>query len=166
MGHSVTTEDVNVRPDRGGPTILIHGPWPRPLTLTVGAAVQVGRLPDNDAVLEGGLVSRHHAVIIWATAEGRPTLEDLGSANGTLIEGKALKPGVVAELADGTVIEIGGHRLGVGRPAPAGPKPAPKAPAGGATISAEVSRPTERLPRQQPSGRSDGIGYVTFNKKK
>jgi hypothetical protein len=58
----------------------------------------IGRMPDNDVVVEDGYVSRRHCAILVHT-DGRCELQDVASKNGTLlnsqkIEGPtALKPG-------------------------------------------------------------------------
>jgi pSer/pThr/pTyr-binding forkhead associated (FHA) protein len=175
----------------GGGVVSIHGPWAKPVVLTQGSAYQIGRLPKNDMILEGPTVSRHHATIVWAPEAERPTIEDLASANGTIVNGVVVKAGEPRALTDGAVIDIGEHKLGVGGPAPgAKPKaktsatpPATPRPVGESTEATAVppgstklssgsqrlSRPTERNPR--PTGadsdsRHDGIGYVSFSNKK
>lgn len=45
----------------------------------------IGRAPDNDIVLSNRAVSRHHAVVYWE--EDRFLVEDLGSRNGTFVNG-------------------------------------------------------------------------------
>ena len=49
------------------------------------AKATLGRAPDNDIIVEDLKVSRHHAVI--ALTEGRYTITDLESANGTFVNG-------------------------------------------------------------------------------
>jgi pSer/pThr/pTyr-binding forkhead associated (FHA) protein len=51
--------------------------------------VIIGRGEDCDVVLDDPSVSRHHAAI-FAIAGARPVLEDLGSANGTFVNGRPL----------------------------------------------------------------------------
>ncbi len=77
--------------------------------------VTIGRGPENDVVLDAPQVSRHHARIVRGD-EG-VFLEDLGSANGTFVDGKrvervALEPGqtisfgsyaIRLDLARGTI---------------------------------------------------------------
>jgi pSer/pThr/pTyr-binding forkhead associated (FHA) protein len=171
-------------------TIQIHGPWGPPVTLAQGSALQIGRQPKNDLILEGPTVSRHHATIVWSPDKARPTIEDLASANGTSIDGKAIKAGDACLLPDGAIVEIGEHRIGVGRPVPGGPAAKAKTgstppktarpettiaanPKGGSPSEATArpsgltSRPTERLQRQPaPDSRHDGIGYVSFGNKR
>jgi pSer/pThr/pTyr-binding forkhead associated (FHA) protein len=65
--------------------------------------VTIGREPDNGIVLRDPSVSRHHARIFLD--RGRTAVEDLGSANGILVGGRAIgQPTVVSEGAE---IQIG-----------------------------------------------------------
>ncbi|MGA7672090.1 MAG: protein kinase [Nitrolancea sp.] len=68
-----------------------HGETLRELPLTANG-LTVGRLPDNDLVLEGNDVSRHHVRLEWDGA--RVTATDLGSSNGTLLADVRLLPHV------------------------------------------------------------------------
>jgi len=68
----------------------------------------VGRAGDCDITLEDGLVSRRHARI-WCDADTW-RIEDLGSRNGTRVNGK--KVGTAA-LADGDLVSIGRARIEV-----------------------------------------------------
>lgn len=69
--------------------------------------VQIGRMESNDIVLADLLASRHHAVIRWAA--GGYEIEDLGSANGTVLDGQPIRGR--APLRPGQVIRIGGTDL-------------------------------------------------------
>lgn len=69
-----------------------------------GDRLVIGRDPGCDIVVPGRLVSRDHAAIICA---GRTyTLEDLGSRNGTTVNGQPLAGPRI--LRDGDRIELGG----------------------------------------------------------
>ncbi len=54
-----------------------------------GGNFSIGREPGNDLVLDGGNVSRHHA-IIRVQDNGEYWLADLGSSNGTFLDGRCL----------------------------------------------------------------------------
>jgi pSer/pThr/pTyr-binding forkhead associated (FHA) protein len=71
------------------------------------AATRIGRLPDNDIVLNDDEVSRHHAVII--DTGGSFVITDLKSANGVQVQHRQLHPS--ATLADGDRISICGHEF-------------------------------------------------------
>ena len=70
--------------------------------LREGDTVQIGRVPDNNVVLNNSHVSRHHAVLVWR-GEGFE-LSDLGSSNGTLINGERITQPRI--LQDGDVIRL------------------------------------------------------------
>jgi pSer/pThr/pTyr-binding forkhead associated (FHA) protein len=71
----------------------------------------VGRGEDCAVVLADQEVSRHHAALI---VDGRDVyVEDLGSANGTTIDGAPVER---AELGDGQVLAIGQVRIVLERP--------------------------------------------------
>lgn len=64
---------------------------------------KVGRLADNDIVINDKRVSRHHAEV--AERSGRWVLRDYGSTNGTAVNGKIVKEAV---LKPGDAISLGG----------------------------------------------------------
>ncbi|OGT81407.1 MAG: hypothetical protein A3H91_06715 [Gammaproteobacteria bacterium RIFCSPLOWO2_02_FULL_61_13] len=66
----------------------------------------VGRKPDNDIQIDNLAVSGKHAMIITILDDS--FLEDLGSTNGTYVNGKLIKKHA---LKDGDVIAIGKHEL-------------------------------------------------------
>jgi SARP family transcriptional regulator, regulator of embCAB operon len=74
----------------------------RPYPLS-GVTTRIGRLDDNDIVLDDTEVSRHHAVII-DTGTGF-MITDVRSTNGVEVQGRRIQPS--ATLADGDHIRIG-----------------------------------------------------------
>jgi predicted component of type VI protein secretion system len=66
----------------------------------------IGRRPDNDICLPYPAVSGEHAAVVTILADS--FLEDLGSTNGTLVNGK---PVVKHFLRDNDLIDIGRQRL-------------------------------------------------------
>ncbi|OJZ67934.1 regulator [Mycobacterium paraffinicum] len=70
-----------------------------------GTATKVGRLPDNDIVLDDDTVSRFHAVIV--DTGNSFVITDLQSANGVDLGGERIRGS--ATLADGDRICICGH---------------------------------------------------------
>jgi len=66
----------------------------------------IGRRPDNDVCLPNLAVSGEHAAVVTILADS--FLEDLGSTNGTLVNGK---PVAKHFLRDGDHIDIGRHVL-------------------------------------------------------
>ncbi|MFL5348353.1 MAG: FHA domain-containing protein [Hyalangium sp.] len=53
--------------------------------------LQIGRLPDNDLVIDDPSVSKRHAVLQWDSVARRCMLTDLGSRNGTLINAEFIR---------------------------------------------------------------------------
>jgi FHA domain len=74
----------------------------RRLDLGIRDANTIGRGLENDIVLVDTSVSQRHAVISFDG--GRAFLRDLGSSNGTFIEGARISGG---ELTDGSAIKFG-----------------------------------------------------------
>jgi hypothetical protein len=66
----------------------------------------LGRGSDADVTLDDGGASRHHAQILWDGSRGE--LHDLGSTNGTLLNGQRVSK---APLPPDSVIEIGRSRI-------------------------------------------------------
>lgn len=64
--------------------------------------ITLGREPENALVLDDTAVSRRHAVIL--SAGGEWFLRDLGSSNGSWLNGVQLTPGAVRVLRNGDVI--------------------------------------------------------------
>jgi ABC-type multidrug transport system ATPase subunit/pSer/pThr/pTyr-binding forkhead associated (FHA) protein len=69
----------------------------------LGAIARLGREPDNDIVVDDLLVSRHHAELREAP-EGGYELVDLGSRNGTFVNGRRVERARLEEL---DVVAIG-----------------------------------------------------------
>lgn len=66
----------------------------------------VGRLPDCDLVIDDPSVSKRHAALEWDDVVKKCQLADLGSRNGTLVNGGALAAPEV-NLKDGDVVSFG-----------------------------------------------------------
>lgn len=113
-------------PEEMGAKNAIKGTGPLSVRLTIGdnkrevesplsKAVHLGRLdpaaevyPEIDLTNDGGLekgVSRRHARIL--KREATVVVEDLGSINGTFINGKRLAPYLPETLQDGDQLQIG-----------------------------------------------------------
>lgn len=84
----------------------------------VGADLAVGREVSCDVVFPGRRVSRRHCLVRRIVSEdGTLEVEDLGSINGTWVNGVRLPERGKRILQDGDVIEIGGAGLAVAIPA-------------------------------------------------
>src|SRR3970040_625782 len=66
----------------------------------------IGRKPHNDIQIDNLAVSGEHAVIVTILADS--FLEDLGSTNGTFVNGRTVKKHL---LQNNDVIEIGKYKL-------------------------------------------------------
>jgi len=69
----------------------------------------LGRNPACDVRVEHPSVSREHAVIHWA--DGQWWLRDLGSRNGSRVDGRTVQPGQPIAIARATVLHLGSVRL-------------------------------------------------------
>lgn len=118
----ITAEAVSLRSDKGtgkprapepvaprapkvesGEPILVMLDDDKPVkTLSIERRIRIGRQADNDLVVVDPGVSRHHAEVI--NSSGTCTLHDLGSTNGTYVNGS-----VVTEhaLREGDRISLG-----------------------------------------------------------
>ena len=84
--------------DRPGPTFLLNP----------GRDNTLGRSPEATIVVPDRLASRIHAVFRFDAARDAWTLHDLGSRNGTAINGAAVTQ---ADVADGAVVRVGTTEL-------------------------------------------------------
>ena len=71
--------------------------------------VLIGRSADCDLRIDSADVSRMHAAIV--AKSGRHFLEDLGSSNGTSLNGRPVRN---AELRNGDIVQIGDYLFYVG----------------------------------------------------
>ncbi len=80
-------------------------------SIAVSGPVVIGRSVGADIVLDDDFVSSKHARAFPSGSE--TLLEDLGSTNGTLLNGRRIAG--AQELRPGDVIDVGSMRLEVGR---------------------------------------------------
>ena len=80
------------RADQSNPTLLvvIDGPLAGSSISLTGATIGLGRSASNTMVLDDEFVSSHHARVYLDRASGKWTIEDLGSTNGTVVNGRRL----------------------------------------------------------------------------
>jgi len=67
----------------------------------------IGRRPYNDIVIDHLAVSGEHAVILLS-ANGSAEVEDMGSTNGTFVDGQTIKRHA---LRNGDMVEVGKYKL-------------------------------------------------------
>jgi Lon protease-like protein len=85
------------RGDAGG------GPNPRGVFKSAGDRMQLGSHPLNDVVLDDRTVSRFHSEV-FVDEKGNPWVKDLGSRNGTVVDGVRVKE---AALRTGSLLQLG-----------------------------------------------------------
>jgi pSer/pThr/pTyr-binding forkhead associated (FHA) protein len=98
--------------------------------------ITIGRKAQNDVQIDNLAVSGEHAVIVSIMDDA--FLEDLGSTNGTVVNGKAVKKHF---LQDNDVVELGKYKLKYVVEKKAQPKAAPTAPAAADFEKTMVLRP-------------------------
>ncbi len=74
--------------------------------LDLGRVMRIGRALENDLVVSDLQVSRHHAEF-RATPDGRFEIRDLGSHNGTYLNGMAIAKGGSALLGTADIVGVG-----------------------------------------------------------
>jgi adenylate cyclase len=98
--------------------IVVTPPDKAESLVELGERLTIGRSPKNELVLDDQSASRHHAEIRHV-GRGHYRVADLGSANGTWVNGRRLA--VPRELQDGDQILIGRVMLRFVAPASSGP---------------------------------------------
>ncbi len=68
--------------------------------------LSVGRLPDCDLVIDDSSVSKRHAVLKWSADHQRCSVTDVGSTNGTFLNGASTVQGETV-LRDGDILSFG-----------------------------------------------------------
>lgn len=86
-----------------GPALALE----RGQRIDVPARITLGRSPDCSVVLEDPAVSALHAVVL--VEDGRCLVEDMGSRNGTLLDGRPVQGR--APVVEGDEIQVGDVRL-------------------------------------------------------
>jgi len=121
LGTTVTGARGSDRPP-GGDKFLLHIVFPTELrrTVVLGAGeTSIGRDPGLDGVLvDHGTISRQHATLVWSAAQRAHAVRDLGSRNGTWVDGVPVKDTQRA-LISGSLLRLGDTLLVYEEDAPA-----------------------------------------------
>jgi DNA-binding NtrC family response regulator len=99
------TRAVGPSASRVGIQVMVLSGSAKGQTKTLGAhgtSLRIGKAPDNDLVLPDDTVSRHHCELERTDAGVR--VKDLGSTNGTKVQGARISEAVVQP---GTVLKVG-----------------------------------------------------------
>jgi adenylate cyclase len=147
---------------------LVGGAETRSIPLAGGGICHIGRGNGNTVVLDDTQVSRAHAMIQWDPS-GCYYLSDLGSRNGTLVNGRRVSAPVI--LQPGDRITIGHHEFVFEAEAGAGPKPLQAEPGGTVadlslrllTIVVTDIRDFTGLSRRLPEARLSELMRVYFD---
>ncbi len=83
-----------------------------------GEKISMGRSADCNLPIRDRFLSRHHAEFLWL--DGSWHIHDLGSANGTFLNGSRLE--VTERLREGDVVMLGDSELQIGAPAESTPR--------------------------------------------
>ncbi|MFD3456276.1 FtsK/SpoIIIE domain-containing protein [Streptomyces sp. NPDC058691] len=113
------------RPSAAARLHVISGPDAGGVHLLQGGQIRVGRSADADVPLDDPDVSRLHCAIT-VDAGGRVTVHDLGSTNGTTLDGQPVGPRGVP-LAPGALLRIGESVLQLEATPPGSTVPPPPA---------------------------------------
>lgn len=105
-----TAPDLLSDANAGRPMLsIVKGPQTGAQFILTDDTTTLGRDPANSVFLNDMTVSRHHARIdLRGMASGFATIEDLGSLNGTWVDGAIVNK---AMLKDGSTIQIGTFRM-------------------------------------------------------
>ncbi len=76
------------------------------------STITIGRSSDNDVVIDNKLASRHHAVI--QKIKDDYYIKDLGSTNGTFLNGETIPKDKYVKLGHQDTISIGKTNLTIG----------------------------------------------------
>lgn len=121
--------------------------------------VTVGRLPDNALQIDDASVSSHHAEVYFE--DGKFHLHDLGSTNGTFVNGEAVTDAILShgdEVRFGRIETVfGGEEEG------AISQPLPETHTATATVASQSSRPIDFLstsPVSRSEKKKDPLGMA------
>jgi pSer/pThr/pTyr-binding forkhead associated (FHA) protein len=137
--------------------IMRAGPTPGKVFPVSGESFTIGREPGNGIVINDAEISRKHARMVQVGTSY--TIEDLGSTNGTFVNGvrltapHTLRPGEViafgeqiSAVFEAVVSDPNATMLHTAKPSTPAPAPAP------APVSQPISQPIPSYAGQVPSG--------------
>ena len=100
-----TTEQIDREAPFGDRVLLvIDGAALQVVPLPGAGTLTIGRASKCDVVIDSGSVSRHHANLLLAPEVG---IEDVGSSNGTTVDGTRLAPNTATKLTIGVPFLVG-----------------------------------------------------------
>jgi two-component system cell cycle response regulator len=90
--------------------IIVRGGIPGTMLRLSHGTSSLGRSADNTFQLHDSTVSRRHA-LVTIESEGVTSITDLGSTNGTFVDGKRCPDKVETQISDGSRIQLGSSVL-------------------------------------------------------
>ncbi|MEV5242414.1 FtsK/SpoIIIE domain-containing protein [Streptomyces cinnamoneus] len=140
---------------------VVSGPDAGGVHLLHGGEVRVGRSGSADIPLDDPDVSRLHCAVTLAD-DGSVTLHDLGSTNGTTLEGESVD-GTPRPLPPGALLQVGESALSLYGPAGDGPGVLPAVPDGEGHLRVAPAAVTDGPPaRARSAGTSTATGLAGF----
>lgn len=134
---------------------VVSGPDSGGVHLLRGGRVRLGRSAEADVALDDPDVSRLHCTIT-VTDSGAVTVSDLGSTNGTTVDGSVVD-GTPALLPPGAVLRLGESAVRLAGPGPAGLPPlVPTAPDGEGQLRLAAEPADGSEPERPPAARPPG----------
>src|SRR3954447_112237 len=133
---------------------ITSGPGAGRTVKVEGTEFTIGREAGVDLVLQDGKASRRHAAL-RVLPDGRATLYDLGSSNGTFVNGRRIQSTL---LQGGEEIQIGDTVLLADGAAPA--QAAAPAPAAAQPVPVQPTPPTEPLTPVTPPVPQPAAGFT------
>src|SRR5580658_1346823 len=97
-----STRAMSARGDSGGVVAIVLSGGAKGTTRPLRDTLRIGKAPDNDLVLPDDTVSRHHCELV--RSKGGIQVKDLGSTNGTRVQGARITEAVVSP---GAVLKVG-----------------------------------------------------------
>jgi pSer/pThr/pTyr-binding forkhead associated (FHA) protein len=126
------------------------------------ATITLGRVSDNTLQIEHPSVSSYHAQLTLGEG-GDYVLRDLGSTNGTLLNGKEIAEGEDHRLQDGDKVVFGEISTSYASESPADARPLPQAEEVAAVVADTSARPSDfanASPFQKKKKKKDTVGMA------
>ncbi|MHA5049793.1 FHA domain-containing protein [Streptomyces sp. SD15] len=134
---------------------VVAGPDAGGVHLLHGGRIQIGRSADADVPLDDPDVSRLHCAVT-VTPEGRVSVADLGSTNGTTLDGTRVGTRPV-RLAPGALLRVGESALRLAPPGGAGSVRTTPDGEGHVRVATGTATGTEARPKSPSAGASASV---------
>lgn len=102
ISEQVSSDDIRKPPDAGNWTLILHHEGEPAKQFSLVRSLQIGRSTGSDVPLLDRRISRQHARI--DLVEGKPRIVDLGSNNGTYVNGARIEGAVWLDAGDEVTI--------------------------------------------------------------